>query len=207
MLLLGLGGYFVMSNKDASPKGGTDSGVVGKKADDKATGGLNSLKGLFTAGIPQQCTFKSEMDGYTSEGTVYVVKGKMRGDFSSVVSGKTMASHMIVDGETSYIWTDGEKKGYKTTFTQEMKDEAQKATEEKDTPKPTGGVDLDQMVDYNCKPWGADGSYFQLPEDVEFLSLEDMMKSVTGQMGAQCSICDQLTGDQKTQCLTSLNCN
>lgn len=165
----------------------------------------NSLKSLLMAGIPQSCTFSSSTEGYTSEGTVYTASGKMRGDFSSKVSGKEMKSHMIVMDNTSYIWTDGETKGYKTSFTDEQKTEAEELA--KDAPKPTGGVDLDAMVDYNCKPWMVSSSHFDLPSGVEFVSLEDMMGDLKKQIGSQCGACDQLTGDSKTQCLTMLKCN
>lgn len=203
LLLLGFGGYFVMSGKNSSKSGdlmkdeSTKQDVGGSKQ--------NTLKGLFMAGIPQSCTFSSEVEGYKSEGTVYTAKGKMRGDFSSIVGDREMKSHMIVDGETSYIWTDGETKGFKASFTKEQQEAAEESI--KDLPKPTGGVDLEQMADYDCKPWLANGSYFELPSGIEFASLEDMMGDIQKQIGSQCAACDELTGDSKTQCLTMLKCD
>src|ERR1035437_9338850 len=61
----------------------------------------SSLKDLLSKGIAQSCTFSSD----ASSGTVYVSSGKVRGDFGTTVDGNVTKSHMIVDGNTSYIWT------------------------------------------------------------------------------------------------------
>lgn len=200
LLLLGLGAFFMFSSKDKGPND-SKTANVDTTTSEKKTGETSSLKDLFMAGLPQSCTFSSDTDGYKSEGTIYTTKGKMRGDFKGMVDGKELGTHMIYDGETSYIWTDGENKGFKTTLSEEQKADLQNDS------KSQGTVDLDQELNYSCKPWAANGAVFVLPTDVEFLSLDEMMGDLKTQMGAQCSVCEELDGEARTSCLETLKCN
>lgn len=151
-----------------------------------------SFKDLLALGLSQKCSF----DG----GTVYVANGKSRGDFSP-------NSHMIVDGTTSYIWTDGEKTGFKTTFDLNAQTSA-------NMPTPAGtsisrSFDYDKEANYNCETWISDNSVFELPKEVTFQDFSALIPTPNSGSGSssQCSYCDSLTGDNKTQCLAALNCN
>ncbi len=205
VLLLG-GGAFMMMNKSASTDG-TGSNTSGFKS---TTGGSNtaskSLKDLIMGGVAQKCTFSAS--GTTGES--YVSGGKMRSDYSTTAGGNTVAGHMIVDGTTSYMWMDGQQTGYKMTYD----------VNEADVPEaPEGqgqqGLDVNQMMDYTCTPWVANGSMFSPPADVTFTDFSAMMPSAgTGTAPAAgnampnaCAACDSLSGESKTQCLTALNCN
>src|SRR3989344_4479660 len=64
-----------------------------------------SLKSLLAVSTPQQCTFMDNSGDVTSEGTIYAGGGKMRGDFNSVASGKTMEGHLIVINDVGYVWS------------------------------------------------------------------------------------------------------
>ncbi len=199
LIILGAGYFFFSPKKTASPT--TENNPVAS-----APKSLNELLGLGTS---QKCTFSSVNGSDTTSGTVYVAGGKMRGDFTSNVSGQSTSSHMIVDGTTSYTWMDGQSTGYKMTFNPETGA----------TPSATGsqtsqGPDLNQKSDYNCSAWTADSSLFTLPADVKFMSLGDLLPTPPSAAGtgtgtsvsSQCSYCDSLTGDSKTQCKSALNC-
>lgn len=178
LLVLGVGGYFFMNKKPAA--------IV--------TSVPTSLKDLLAANLPQKCTFP--------EGTVYISGGKFRGDFSSDVSGKAVVSHMISDSKTSYIWTDGEKQGFKMTITDEAKSQAESQTE-----VDKNGVDVNAKLDYKCSTWLPDASLFNTPAGVEFTDFSALTApAAAGSNSVQCAACASLTGDDKTQCLAVLNC-
>lgn len=195
VLLLGGGAFFFMKKGPAAPA------TPGSSSTQQAAG-PSSLKDLISKGIAETCTFSNE----GSAGTVSVSGGKVRGDFDSTVDGKVTKSHMIVDGTTSYLWMDGQTVGYKMTF-----DSSASATAEgKATSQPAGSFDAGAQMNYNCKPGIVDNSLFDLPKGVNFMSFGTTLNATPGPGGAssssQCSYCDTLTGDSKTQCRAALNC-
>ena len=203
VLVLGGGGYYFYS------KNKTGGAGTGKEV----SSGVTSLKELIAANVPQKCTFSTtdEESGKT-EGTTYVAGGKVRGDFTNTISGKTTTSHMISDSKTSYIWEEGQKKGVKMTVDEPETDGADTATS---TDSSAGTqADLNEKADYKCSAWLPDSSLFNPPSDVKFADLSEMFKVATPAPGAgqndtssACSYCNTLSGDDKTQCLSSLNCN
>lgn len=152
-----------------------------------------SLKDLLSKGIAQSCTFKSE----GSTGTIYMSGGKVRGDFDATVEGQTMKSHMILESNTSYIWSDGSKTGIKMSFDPDA------TTPSATTGTQSGGFDASTQMNYKCGAWIPDASFFTLPAGVSFTSFD----APTTGTNSQCSYCDSLSGDSKSQCLTALKCN
>src|SRR6185503_11737286 len=126
----------------------------------------SSLKELLAAGGSQQCSFSSTdaTSGARTSATVFVTAGHMRGDFTGQAAGGTAASsHMIVDGETSYLWSDGSVQGVKMSFANL---DAQASPSGQQQP-----VNLDQKANYSCKTWSPDNSTFALPTGVTFTDL------------------------------------
>lgn len=200
LLLLGVGAFFMFKSKK-----GSNSGIS------PVTSGAQSVKDLIAAGIPQKCTFTSTEGGASTQGTTYVAAGKVRGDFGSTIDGKASVSHMISDGETTYIWQDGQMNGVKMEIPKDSQGEA--STQPVDT-SVGKQADLDQKMDYDCSAWIPDTSLFSPPSDVTFTDLSQMYTAPTNTTpgtgsngGSQCSYCDALTGDDKTQCLAAFNCN
>ena len=158
VILLLAAGYFLMNKKGTSVIPGTSNTF-------EASSGPKSLKDLLSAGIAQKCTYSTTDISGSSEGTTFISGGKMRGDFSMMASGKAIKSHMISDGKTSWIWTDGETTGFKMMV--------EETSEESSI---EGGTDWDQKVDYKCSPWVTDGSYFTPPSNVEFTDFSELLK-------------------------------
>lgn len=183
VLLLIIAGFLVM-------KGRTNPAVTPTKTSEQNTS-PTSLKDLISKGIAQSCTYSNE----SSTGQIYVSGGKVRGDFDTTIEGKVTKSHMIVDGSNSYIWSDGSKDGIKMTFDVAATPAANA------TSSPVGGFDTAANMNYKCGVWVADPSMFTLPAGVTFMSFGKTDTS------SQCSYCDSLTGDSKSQCLTALKCN
>ncbi len=203
VLLFGIGGFFLMSKNS-----GTPSSQLAQPTQEANK--LNSLRSLLTSGVAQSCSFSSTNDNSTSEGTVYTTGGKVRGDFTVTVSDKTTKSHMIVDGQTSYIWMDGQKTGFKSSFSATPGAEASPSG----SASANGNFNVDANLNYNCKPWVVDNSMFSLPTGIDFMSTETLQQNLNVKTGtgtgstqpSQCSACNSLSGAEKTQCLTALKC-
>lgn len=190
LVILLVGGYFVVKGKS--------KGLVIAPSQEESTS-PSSLKDLISKGIAQSCTYTNE--GGT--GKIYVSGGKVRGDFETKMEEKVTKSHMIVDGSTSYLWGDGGQEGFKMTF-----DTSNTASGDAETSL-SGAFDASANMNYKCSIWVVDSSMFAVPTTVKFTSFgtETGVVPGSGSGSSQCSYCDSLTGDSKTQCLTSLKCN
>ena len=199
ILVLLLAGFLIFKMQNKAPSGNSETEQVS---------GMKSLKDLISSGVAQKCTYSTKDDSISSEGVTYISGGKVRGDFTTVSDGKTTASHMITDGKTNYIWTEGEKTGLKMTITDTVSTPAP-VTEENGS---YSGSNLDQKFDYKCSTWIADQSMFTPPTSVTFTDFSNMFAPTSApntgvQNTTQCSVCDSLSGSEKSQCLSALNCN
>src|SRR6185369_6722066 len=105
----------------ACNKGGNktpDKPEAQKSDAEKSAKAHGSFKDLIAMGKPQKCDATFDTKGNASSGIIYTAGGKMRGDFSSQVDGKTMQMHMIVKDQTSYNWVEGmgTTMGFKTSL-------------------------------------------------------------------------------------------
>ena len=199
-----------LTTKPSSPANTqTKSETENSKAVEEETSGESSFKELMTLGKSQECEISFNQDEKTkSEGKVYLMGGKMRGDFSSQVEGKTMAIHMISMDETAYTWFDGMTTGFKTKQTAQ----ATSSTQSKST-------DVNQRVKYSCKAWNSDSAKFSLPMGISFS--ESMMQAPSGGSSAgasagasgsatlktqQCAACDSVPEESRAQCKAALGC-
>lgn len=193
LLLLAGGWYFMSSRKTNSPN---IPGIVGGNQESSA----KNLKDLLTKGIPQTCTYSNA----ATTGTIYVSGGKMRGDIDTVVEDVTTKTHMLVMDNTSYIWSDGSKAGFKMSYDPNATPVAgSESSATNDT------FDANADMDYKCKAWIVDSGKFALPTGVTFsdFSVSSEVAPAQGGSSSQCAYCDALTGDDKTQCLTAMKCN
>lgn len=203
-VIIVVGAIWAMTNKKSAPSGSpsdTNTENTNIIIDSKA----QSLKALMAANIPQECSFQTSADSSASEGKVYLAKGMMRGDFTSTSGGQTFTSHMITKDGAVYTWIDNMTTGFKTS----MDADAQAKTDNSQKQ----GVDINQELNYNCKPWSADTSTFELPANITFNDLGAMMKpkldtsANTADKDTQCAACDQVpAGPSRDQCKTALGC-
>ncbi len=196
LLIIGGGYLFLSSNKQPSSIGEAQDKMMGK------SGEVTSLKNLLNSKNNQQCTF-SDSEAQTS-GTMYISGGKARGDFSSVVDGKTVASSMLSTGQEIYIWMDNSPTGFKTSLD---------AIEQAQSQMPQS-VDINKESSYTCSPWSPVDSYFTPPSSITFTDYSSMFKNAGNASGApvidkatMCAGCDNLTDDARTECRTTLQCN
>lgn len=193
LFLLAGGWYFMSSRKANSPSA---PGTTGGSQESSS----KSLKDLLTKGVAQTCTYSNE----TTSGTIYVSGGKMRGDIDTTVENVTTKTHMLVMDNTSYIWSDGTKAGFKMGYDPNA---TPVAGSESSATKETFDANAD--MNYKCKAWIVDSGKFTLPAGVTFSDFAVPSQAAPAQGGSssQCAYCNALTGDDKTQCLTALKCN
>ena len=189
----GAGAYLLMGTRSTTP-GSQEDTTSSESSTQK------SLKDLIGLGQSQQCSFSA---GEGNSATVFLASGKMRGDISTTNDDQTIISHMLVDGQTSYIWTDGQDTGYK--FSVDASDQPQGETNQ-------GSIDLEQKADYSCKPWVADSSVFILPGNVEFNDMSRFTAPSGTQdqedaKAAQCAACDSAPEEAQAQCKAAFGCN
>ena len=202
--LLGGGAYMMLSRSYDKP-----ADTNGQKSITPAISserGIKSLRDFASLGSNKECTF-SDLDS-ENKGTMYIGNGEVRGDFESNIDGKIVISHMIQDEYGMFIWTDGEKQGFKVSL-ESINDAVEKVD--------TTGFDLNKEVDYSCKPWSVVQGVFDAPRDVEFQDFSKMMKGIGEKMqvestpgatgSSSCSMCDNLPAESQASCRTALKCD
>lgn len=198
--------------KSSSPAAVDNQTTPAASNNTATTQGQGSFKDLIGMGKPLKCDSSFTEQGNTSSGTMYLAGGKMRGDFSAQVQGKTMQSHMIVKDQTSYSWVEGlgTTMGFKMAINPSNTPQGQPASPS------AKSVNMDQQVSYNCQPWTEDDSQFALPSGVNFQDESQMMAPkapVTaappapgGGNPAACAACNSAPASSKAQCLAALGC-
>jgi hypothetical protein len=184
---------------------------------------MTSLKALMASGSAQKCEVNFSNNNVSSQGTIYVAGGKMRGDFSAQNDGKTESTHMINDGTNVYTWVDGMSMAMKMSVSAMQNMQAQASPS--GTPAPQQhSIDPNANYQYNCSPWSEDSSTFTPPTNINFTDDSQMMMnmnpasangapasdgvsaSASASMKAQeCAACNN-AGAAKAQCLASLHC-
>lgn len=187
--------YLVMSSNKSA---GDDSMMSEEKMSEDSMMSKSSIKGLLGTGKNVTCTIKYSEN--SSAGTIYVAGERMRGDFTT--AGVSEESHMINDGEYSWVWTGSQ--GFKSKIDDTKMDAS---------PAPASGdskeVDLNKEVDMDCSSWSVDESMLTPPADVKFTDATSMMESMQEQTQTtpkmDPSVCDRLTDPQaKAACMSAV---
>jgi hypothetical protein len=158
------------ANQAATSTGNTPQQATesAPKADNKGKSFVGSLKDAIAQAVPMKCTFKDK----DVEGTSYVNGKQMYSEMTA--SGKT--SSIIVKDDCMWTWANGEKQGFKFCYKPE---ESQKLWDDINSNTPAkGSAKMPSGAEYNCSPGLADNSKFTPPADVNFASLDDMMKGL-----------------------------
>lgn len=124
------------------------------------------------------CTYVDAETG--NEGTMYVRDGDMRavgpveGGFmeADTGGGETTEAHMLMRGDTMYMWADGEDQGIEFTPGETDDSGFNFDQEEVAFAKHENKEELEsQFEDYQAEcSRGADAEWFELPEEVEFIN-------------------------------------
>lgn len=195
IILLGAGAALLYSKNTKEPNQNVPTPTKEEKKEPKTE---SNIIEILKSSQTQQCDFKSDEGDMVSSGAVYFNNQNLRADFTIKDKNKESAVSMIRKGNNNYIWGSAFPNNAGVKMTLSM-DEFEKSDQTKDY------LDPNKKVDYKCKPWTLDISMFNPPSNIKFQDLSEMMKGSTGS-SSSCSVCNSLTGDEKTACLTSLNC-
>ncbi len=114
-------------------------------------------------GESSKCEVKQYVGDMTSKGTVYIDGERIRGDFSTIIDGKTMTSSFILRDGNSYTWSSAlPSMGFIVKVDNGVRGD------EGESMSATYNWNAEQIGDYNCEPWVADQSMFALPRGVTF---------------------------------------
>ncbi len=191
VLLLLVGGYLVLG-KNQEQK--TSQNPTPTSSEEKSTSG--SILDILNSKDNQECSFSYNTDDSTTQGTSYVAGGKVRTDFTINKDDKKSEYHIIRNGDLNYIWGTDLETGIKITLKEE---------DLKNNTQVNQYLDYNQKVDYKCSPWLVDNTKFTQPSNIKFVDLSNLTLPKSG-VGASCSACNYLSGDDKTMCLKQLNC-
>ena len=159
-IVLVAGGIVVSTRKNTTSVSPVDS-EARTVSQEKQEVVAASMKDLVAKNKPLKCTFTQKTDMSTSEGTLYIAEGKVRGDFDISSSGQSFKAYMITDGTSSFVWSSILPQGFKVPL--------QNASNQAST-QPTQGVDYNQVLDYDCSSWVVDSAVFIPPTNVTFIT-------------------------------------
>lgn len=175
---------------------------------EETVAGANSIQDLVNLGKSIKCDLPTGSEGNAIAGTAYISNGRVRSDYTiEVASATSMSGHFILSEGVMYTWSDT----YKDQAIKIKVDEMQKPEF-----KNNAGANLGNFYDkmnYNCRSWTAEDSFFTPPADVNFKDFGEMMNSLFQQTGAGtksmvCAQCEKITDAKtKAQCRQSIGCN
>ena len=195
--VIGLGGigYMVSSKSSSEPKTSTQV-VTNSKNKIKS-----SMKQLLRMGKNVSCEINDNGELGTTSGKINISGQKMMGNFQMKdMEGKMGDSHMINDGEFTYVWSSAVPQGTK------IKNDAVVPAK---SDQVQNNLDQDKEVDMDCSDWTPSSGSFNPPSDVDFIDMSSMMKGVIEKSGQPAtdgdSVCDSVTDLQaKAICLQQI---
>lgn len=201
VLILILGGVIFLNSKKTtlSPQA-ISTEEVNQTNSQTTQSEQKTLLDLFTLGIPQQCTVSTVQEGVSSNATIYITKDKLKGEIENTIEGvKTNSQILILNNSETYIWQDNSKEGFKMSLEKFSSGSEQAQTSNMNQP-----IDLEKPGNYSCSAWIPSEDKFTLPVGVKFTDMSSLVPN-TG-TNDNCFVCNSLTGDEKSQCLSALKC-
>lgn len=112
-----------------------------------------------------QCQVTQYLDAgleQSTEGTVFIHQGLVRGDYTAVINGVEVRPSLVIKDSKIYTWTDFAPFGVVTPI---VLDENQNTN----TPQTAVYTWADKEIGaYDCVAWEVDLSKFEIPADVNF---------------------------------------
>lgn len=154
----------------------------------EAIAGSGTLAELLSRGRNLQCTWTYDDTDTPMSGTAYITPDQFRSEAEIVVEGETMSYYMIGDEEVMYSWTEGSfNPGFGMIIRPgEMAEAAPTDAEtESGQPDTPSAEDMQAFQDvateynYECEPWTVDRALFEVPQDIEFREMNDLIPDMT----------------------------
>jgi len=135
-----------------------------------------SIKDLLGLGQEQKCTWKSEVEGDKSNGTMMIKGTKFKQTAVSKIGDQPeTAMEIISDGVWTYLWNPKTKEqGMKIKVTEEQREDTQKLA--------NGSFDFGKEFNFDCSPANVSDAEFTPPTDVDFMDLEALQNQFKDMM-------------------------
>ena len=161
VIVLVLAGYYLWGNSaDNTAVDGQGAAVAGAKLGEATFTG--SIADLAARGGDYQCAVSAEGELAGTKGTVFVSGNRVRGSFSSATPEGEIASNLIQDNGSVYVWSDSFPQGFKMAVTE--------PGTPTNLPNAAGtGFDANTAYSWQCDPWAVESTAFALPEGVTFM--------------------------------------
>ncbi len=168
---LGVAGFYGFKDGTQAVKQDNET-VATTTAQSEDTGKKVAFEQLAKQGGTHKCTVTQTVGPVTSQGTVYMDKGLIRGEFAADYSGQKINIYFIMRDGFTYTWnsmmpTLGYKIKNDTTVPVGNVNASASGTI---TPNSPNGY-LDQIGAYDCTEWTANASFFTPPTTVTFKAM------------------------------------
>lgn len=152
---------------------GAGNGKTSQNEDEEES--LNGdIYDLIKLGKNVKCTFEVTTEDGSTKGETYVSGKRSRSDITiETERGIEMQSTTVTDGEWLYMWSSESNQGTKMSMT-DIETETEEAGLNQNEEETFN--DQAQKFDYKCKKWIPDNSKFEIPGNIEFSDLTEMMK-------------------------------
>lgn len=134
----------------------------------------------MTSGKDVVCSYENTVDKF--KGVVYISDGKYRMDYEEAEEDGPEMGHMIMRDKVTYIWVDGDNRGFKMDATELTNEDGEPMSENS-----LGELDPEALEELakqdnaddkiSCQESGVDGSLFDLPSDVQFADFNSFFTS------------------------------
>lgn len=162
----GIAGFVVVQNKDENQSANVTSTNTNQVPGNQSEAQQTNIDALIAQGATQKCSFSSADGEQTSSGTMYFSNKRMRGDFTTVTTEKTVDGSMIISDGMQYFWDKTSKQGVKLAITQQQAESSQQKTVQALDPK--------KNFEFKCGEWSLDESVFTPPSDVTLTDLSNV---------------------------------
>jgi len=169
VLVVAGGGYFIFNSKKEIPENAQvannelKNDEIKNETPEQPAGKKMAFSQFIKQDFgPYKCEVKQAFSDMENSGTVYINKGNLRGDFSTIAEGRKMDSSFIMKDGYTYNWSS-----FAPTMGVKMKVDMN--AENGNTNTQTSGTyswNAEQIGEYNCEEWVMDESKFTLPSTV-----------------------------------------
>ena len=169
LLLLGVGGYFVIQ-RSSNPAMNSNS-----------AGGnpFTSIQDALSRSLSLECTFVDDEGRQTK---TYIKAGAVRTDFTGATTEES--GSMVMKNKKLYTWTNAKKEGFMMEVPDvDVTPSQTKTTTSDEAPNPANTLAMLEKYKDSCKPGTVADSLFTPPSDIKFTDYSQMMKQFTQPTG------------------------
>ncbi len=161
VIVLAIVGYFMFQPGTMTVEN-TDNTTSAPQTDVATEGKKKAFSEFMKESGSYRCTVHQYVNDTDTQGTVYLHDGLIRGEYDTQVQGKTYEGTVVVREGYAYMWSSMMPGiGFKSKVT---------VDDEGDQSVSSGpySFNAEQIGDYDCQPWAAVESMFEVPADVTF---------------------------------------